>query len=52
MSIRNFKRRFKKATGDSPLVYLQRLRIDAAKDILEKKNTSIEEIANQVGYDL
>lgn len=51
MSIRNFKRRFKKATGDSPLVYLQRLRIDAAKDILEKRNSNIEEIAHQVGYD-
>ncbi len=51
MSIRNFKRRFKKATGDSPLVYLQRFRIDAAKEILEKKNSSIGEIAHQVGYD-
>ena len=31
MSLRNFVRRFKEATGDSPLTYLQKLRIAAAK---------------------
>lgn len=51
MSLRNFKRRFKNATGESPLVYMQKLRIEAAKNMLEKKSTGIEEIANQVGYD-
>ncbi len=51
MSIRNFKRRFKNATGDSPLVYIQKLRIEAAKKILESKTSGIEEIANHVGYD-
>ncbi|MBA3010453.1 MAG: helix-turn-helix domain-containing protein [Proteobacteria bacterium] len=51
MSLRNFKRRFKNATGESPLVYMQKLRMEAAKNMLEKKRTGIEEIANQVGYD-
>jgi len=51
MGLRNFKRRFKNATGDPPLVYMQRLRIETAKSILENNATCIGEIANQVGYD-
>lgn len=35
MSIRNFMRRFQAATGDKPLHYLQRLRIETAKGMLE-----------------
>jgi transcriptional regulator GlxA family with amidase domain len=34
MSIRNFMRRFQTATGDKPLHYLQRLRIETAKGLL------------------
>lgn len=51
MSSRNFKRRFKKATGDSPLAYLQRFRIEAAKKMLEGEDATIEEIAHLVGYE-
>jgi transcriptional regulator GlxA family with amidase domain len=51
MGLRNFKRRFKNATGDSPLVYVQKLRMESAKTMLEKKSTGIEDIARQVGYD-
>ena len=51
MGLRNFKRRFKNATGDSPLVYVQKLRVESAKTMLEKKSTGIEDIARQVGYD-
>jgi len=36
MGLRNFKRRFKNATGDSPLVYVQKLRMESAKTMLEK----------------
>ena len=50
MSSRNFKRRFKLSTGDTPLVYLHRLRIDAAKGILEKGRVRIENTSNRVGY--
>src|SRR5262249_36239476 len=35
MSLPNFVRRFKQATGDSPLGYIQKLRIAAAKRLLE-----------------
>lgn len=51
MSIRNFKRRFKLATGDSPIVYLQKLRIEAAKKALEFETERIDDIAALVGYD-
>jgi transcriptional regulator GlxA family with amidase domain len=51
ISPRHFKRRFKRATGDSPLAYLQRLRIEAAKQKLETTRERIEEITSQVGYE-
>lgn len=50
MSLRNFVRRFKKATGDSPLMYLQKLRIAAAKRLLESDHRTIQEISDAVGY--
>jgi transcriptional regulator GlxA family with amidase domain len=50
MSLRNFVRRFKRATGDSPLIYLQKLRIAAAKRLLESNHRSMQEISNAVGY--
>jgi transcriptional regulator GlxA family with amidase domain len=48
---RTFNRRFKKATEQNPLEYLQALRIEAAKKHLETSPDSIERIVNQVGYD-
>jgi transcriptional regulator GlxA family with amidase domain len=50
MSERNFKRRFKKATGDTPNEYLQRLRIEQAKQRLERTAAGIDAIADAVGY--
>ena len=47
---RTFMRRFKKATGDSPLEYLQRLRIEAARKLLETTTASVEEITVRAGY--
>jgi transcriptional regulator GlxA family with amidase domain len=51
MSVRNFIRRFEQATGNTPLEYLQRVRIEAAKKLLENKNHSIEQVAMQCGYE-
>ncbi len=51
MSRRTFERRFKAATGDSPLQYLQRVRVEAAKQILETENRNFDEIAYAVGYE-
>jgi transcriptional regulator GlxA family with amidase domain len=50
MSPRNFVRRFKEATGDSPLIYLQKLRIAAAKRLLESDHRTVQEISDTVGY--
>jgi transcriptional regulator GlxA family with amidase domain len=50
MSLRNFVRRFKLATGDSPLAYLQKLRIAAAKRLLESNHRTMQEISDAVGY--
>ena len=50
MSLRNFVRRFKQATGDSPLAYLQKLRIAAAKRLLESNHRTMQEISDAVGY--
>ncbi len=51
MSLRNFVRRFKQATGDSPLAYLQKLRVAAAKRLLENDHRTMQEISNAVGYE-
>jgi transcriptional regulator GlxA family with amidase domain len=51
MSVRNFIRRFRQATGNTPLEYLQRVRIEAAKKLLENTRESIEGIALQCGYE-
>ena len=50
MSLRNFVRRFKRATGDSPRTYLQKLRIAAAKRLLESDHRTMQEISDAVGY--
>ena len=51
LSSRHFKRRFRKATGDSPLVYLQKIRIETAKKKLETTLDTINEITWQIGYE-
>jgi len=43
-------RRFKKVTGETPLAYLQKLRIENAKRLLESKKVSFNEITWRVGY--
>jgi transcriptional regulator GlxA family with amidase domain len=50
MSYRTFERRFKCATGDSPLIYIQRMRVEAAKRKLATTNLSFDEISYQTGY--
>ncbi|RLA40284.1 MAG: AraC family transcriptional regulator [Gammaproteobacteria bacterium] len=50
MSQRTFERRFKKATGYTPLLYLQKLRVTNAKKLLETTDQSFDAIACSVGY--
>ena len=51
VSERSFKRRFKKATGHTPIDYVQRLRVDEAKRRLERTSKPVDEIGWQVGYE-
>jgi transcriptional regulator GlxA family with amidase domain len=48
---RTFKRRFLKATGLTPIAYVQRMRIEDAKRRLERTDASVEEIGWKVGYE-
>ncbi|MEX1033058.1 MAG: helix-turn-helix domain-containing protein [Cellvibrionaceae bacterium] len=50
MSVRTLNRRFKLATGNPPLRYLQETRMATARDLLKTSNLSISEIAYSVGY--
>jgi len=47
---RNFDRRFKKATGNTPAEYSQRVRIEAAKKCLEHTRKTVNEVMYEVGY--
>lgn len=48
---RTFARRFRGATGFQPIDYVQGIRIEAAKNLLESGDTNIEEISSRVGYE-
>ena len=50
MTERGFHRRFKKVTGQAPGDYIQTLRIEEAKQILETTASPIDEVSAEVGY--
>ena len=47
---RHFDRRFIKATGNTPLEYLQRVKIESAKRAFETTRKTINEVMYEVGY--
>lgn len=47
---RTFLRRFRKATGEAPLEYLQKLRIEEAKRLLRSGQTNLAAMTGQIGY--
>jgi transcriptional regulator GlxA family with amidase domain len=51
LSPRTFKRRFRAATGCTPINYVQRIRVERAKRVLETSDEPIEEISWSVGYE-
>lgn len=51
ISRRSLERRFKQATGVTPLGYLQQVRVEAAKRLLEEGSQPFDEITNMVGYE-
>ena len=50
MSTRTFIRNFKKFTGNTPYEYLQKVKIENAKKLLEQKDIGIEQVSFEVGY--
>jgi transcriptional regulator GlxA family with amidase domain len=48
---RTFARRFKHATGYTPIAYIQALRVEEAKQILETSNRPVEHVSAEVGYE-
>lgn len=48
---RTLKRRFKHATGLALIDYLQNLRIEEAKGLLESSDRAVDEISYQIGYE-
>ena len=47
---RNLERRFKKATDNTVVEYIQRVKIEAAKSNLEKARDNVNEVMYSVGY--
>lgn len=50
ISLRSFNRRFKNATGLTPVQYLQKVRMRNAGELLKTSNLTIAEIAFKTGY--
>jgi AraC-like DNA-binding protein len=50
LSRRNLERRFKKATANTVVEYIQRVKIEAAKKNLESAKKNINEVMYEVGY--
>ena len=48
---RTFDRRFRAATGYSPLAYIQALRIEETKQMLETGDAPVDSVAREVGYE-
>src|SRR5690606_12517150 len=51
LSERSFKRRFQRATGMTPIEYVDTLRLEEAKHALETTELPVEAIATQAGYE-
>jgi transcriptional regulator GlxA family with amidase domain len=48
---RTFKRRFKAATGYAPIDYIQSLRIEEAKQMLETTTIPTDRVGREIGYE-
>lgn len=51
LNVRTFARRFRAATGFTPIEYVQTLRIEEAKQMLESDTLPTEEVGATVGYE-
>lgn len=50
LSVKQFERRFKKEYGSAPVQYIQRIRLDAARQLLAGTRLSIAQISRETGF--
>lgn len=50
MSVRTFSRRFRRETGQTPVQWLTRQRIDLARQLLEETELSVDRVAADAGF--
>ncbi|MDH3796365.1 MAG: helix-turn-helix domain-containing protein, partial [Flavobacteriaceae bacterium] len=50
LNARSFLRRFKKATANTPLEYIQRVKVEAAKKKLESSAQTVLQVMYDIGY--
>lgn len=50
LPLRSFNRKFKDQVGESPHQYLQKIRMEAAQQLLRDFGMSVQDVAEQVGY--
>jgi transcriptional regulator GlxA family with amidase domain len=50
LTSRTFARRFRASTGYEPMGYVQSLRIEEAKQLLETEDLTVEDVGHAVGY--
>jgi AraC family transcriptional regulator len=46
----HFARQFRQTTGESPMEYLRRVRIERSKSILQTRDSTIAEVAARLGF--
>lgn len=51
ISVRSLNRRFRDTTGMPPMEYLRRLRVEAAKRLLEADQVRVDDVTALVGYE-
>jgi AraC-like DNA-binding protein len=51
MSVSSFHRAFKRVTGDSPIQYLKKIRLEKAKGLLVHQGMRVNAVAYEVGYE-
>ncbi|MWB98558.1 GlxA family transcriptional regulator [Agromyces seonyuensis] len=49
VSVRTFSRRFRDETGYTPMQWILRARVDRARELLERSELGVEQIASEVG---
>ncbi|APR75988.1 Transcriptional regulator, AraC family protein [Minicystis rosea] len=50
MSVRNFARVFREETGTTPARYVEQVRLEAARRLLESSKKSVEQVAEATGF--